>query len=67
MPELSVFLGSAEDYCFAHMNDPEKLDAVKTERQWVAEIQPVGIAVDGGSQRNIGFTIKKNPMLDRVQ
>ena len=48
---LSVFLGSAEDYCFDHVKDPERLDAVQTERQWMAEIQPSGIAIDGGQTK----------------
>ena len=59
---LSVFLGNAgKDYCFIPVNEPEKLNEVKIEGQWIAEIQPSGIAIDGGRQRKIGFTVKNEP------
>lgn len=59
---LSVFLGNAgKDYCFDHINDTEKLDVVKTERQWIAEIHPSGIAIEGGRQKKIGFAVRNEP------
>lgn len=59
---LSVFLGNAgKDYCFDLVNKPEKLDVARIEKPWMAEIKPSGIAIDGGRQRKIGFTVKNEP------
>lgn len=59
---ISVFLGNeGNNYCFDHVNDPEKLDVVKNERQWIAEIHPSGIAIEGGRQKKIGFAVGNEP------
>jgi hypothetical protein len=59
---ISVFLGNGgNNYCFDHVNDTEKFGAVKNERQWMAEIQPSGIAIGGVRQKKIGFAVRNEP------
>ncbi len=60
---LFIFLGNAgKDYCFVPVNKPEKFDVTRIEKPWIAEIQTSGIAIDGGRQRKIGFTVKNNEL-----
>lgn len=52
---LTVILGSAgKEYRFVPVNDTEDLIEPEDE-EWIGVIKPAGIAIDGGTQRKIGF------------